>query len=195
MKKNILIINAHQRYEGFAEGTLNKSLTELAEKNLKAEQHNVRTSIIEQGYAIEEEIEKHQWADVVIIQTPAYWFSVPWIFKRYIDEVYTTGMGTLWESDGRSSTDPARKYGTGGLTRGKKYMISTTWNAPGEAFTDQDQFFGGRDVDMVFMGLHKIYQFLGMEQLPGFNCYDVIKNPQAETDLADYSAHISRTIN
>jgi len=120
---------------------------------------------------------------------------VPWIFKKYIDEVYTSAMGQLWESDGRSSTDPTKLYGSGGLTQGKQYMISTTWNAPKDAFDDHNQFFNGYDTDMIFMGLHKMYQFLGMEQLSSFSCYDVIKNPQVETDLASYAAHINSVVN
>ena len=104
-------------------------------------------------------------------------------------------MGQLWESDGRSSTDPTKLYGSGGLTQGKQYMISTTWNAPKDAFDDHNQFFNGYDTDMIFMGLHKMYQFLGMEQLSSFSCYDVIKNPQVETDLASYAAHINSVVN
>lgn len=194
MSKNILIINAHQYYEGFAEGKLNHSLTSVAEKSLSSANHQIRITSIDKSYDITTELENHIWADIVIIQTPVYWFGIPWIFKKYIDEVYTSGMGKLWESDGRSSTDSSKKYGSGGLVQGKKYMISTTWNAPEEAFSDSGQFFNGNDVDMVFMGLHKIYQFLGMEQMDSFNCYDVMKNPQIETDLASYAEHISRLI-
>ncbi len=50
MKKNILIINAHQKYEGFANGQLNSSLSQLAENILRSANHNVKISIIETGY-------------------------------------------------------------------------------------------------------------------------------------------------
>ena len=193
--KNILIINAHQKYEGFAEGRLNQSLCTLAAETLQTAQHNVKTSIIDQGYNITEELDKHLWADVIIIQTPAYWFGIPWIFKKYIDEIYTSGMGQLWESDGRSSTDSSKLYGSGGLLQGKQYMISSTWNAPKNAFNDPQQFFNGQDIDDVFMGLHKIYQFLGMQQLDSFNCYDVMKNPQIESDMPSFKQHINSVIN
>ena len=192
--KNILIINAHQKYEGFAEGRLNQSLCVLAAETLQTAQHNVKTSIIDQDYNIAEELDKHLWADVIIIQTPAYWFGIPWIFKKYIDEVYTSVIGQLWESDGRSSTDASKLYGSGGLLQGKQYMISSTWNAPKNAFNDPQQFFNGHGIDDVFMGLHKIYQFLGMQQLDSFNCYDVMKNPQIENDLPAYEAHIKHVV-
>ena len=32
---------------------------------------------------------------------------------------------------------------------------------------------------------------MGTTQLPTFICYDVIKNPQVEQDLADYAAHLN----
>lgn len=192
--KKILIINAHQKYEGFAEGRLNQSLCTLAEETLQAAGHNTQTTIIEKPYDISEEIKKHLWADTIIIQTPVYWFGIPWIFKKYIDETYTTGLGQLWESDGRSSTDASKYYGSGGLLQNKHYMLSTTWNAPMDAFTDKQQFFKGHNVDEVFMGLHKIYQFLGMQQLSSFHCYDVMKNPQIEKDLDSFKSHVRNIV-
>jgi len=162
---------------------------------LHSADHNIKTSALESGNNTAEEHEKHQWADIIIIQTPVYWFDVPWIFKKYIDEAYTSAMGQLWESDGRSSTDSTKLYGSGGLTQGKQYMISTTWNASKDAFDNHSQFFNGYDTDMVFMGLHKMYQFLGMKQLSSFSCYNIIKNPQIETDLTSYAAHINRVVN
>ncbi|GAL14596.1 hypothetical protein JCM19233_5608 [Vibrio astriarenae] len=59
--KNALIINAHQRWENFAEGKLNASYVELAEKRLRELGYHVQTSIIDQEYDIDNEIEKHQW--------------------------------------------------------------------------------------------------------------------------------------
>ncbi|STV69983.1 modulator of drug activity B [Klebsiella pneumoniae] len=34
-------------------------------------------------------------------------------------------------------------------------MLSLTWNAPMEAFTDKDQFFHGVGVDGVYLPFHK----------------------------------------
>lgn len=60
-----------------------------------------------------------------------YWMSVPYIFKKYIDEVYTAGLGeVLCKDDGRTRSDLSKKYGSGGRKLRKKYMLSTTWNAP-----------------------------------------------------------------
>lgn len=46
--------------------------------------------------------------------------------KKYIDDVFTEGHGTLYASDGRTRKDPSKKYGSGGLVQGKKYMLSLT---------------------------------------------------------------------
>ncbi len=190
--KKILLINAHQRYEGFAEGKLNQTLIETARDFLKGAGFEIKTSIIEKGYDIPEELEKYKWADAFFIQTPVYWMSVPYIFKKYIDEVYTNGIGeVLCKDDGRTRSDLSKKYGSGGLMQSKKYMISTTWNAPQEAFEDPKQFFEGKGVDGVFMWLHKTYQFFGMEPLPSFSCHDVLKNAEVENDLTRFKQHLS----
>ncbi len=188
---NILIINAHQRYEGFAEGKLNQTLVDAAAKQLTDGGHHVDTSIVDSGYDVGGELQKFQWADAVIVQTPVYWMSVPYTFKKYIDEIFTTGIGeVLCKDDGRTRSDLSKKYGSGGLLHGKKYMISTTWNAPLEAFEDPEQFFEGRGVDGIFMWLHKCFQFFDMTALETFSCFDVLKNADIEGDLARWEKHL-----
>ena len=70
-------------------------------------------------------------------------------------------------------------------------MLSLTWNAPREAFTREGDFFEGVGVDALYMHFHKANEFLGTTQLPTFICNDVIKNPQVEQYLADYTAHLN----
>ncbi|WP_199769814.1 NAD(P)H-dependent oxidoreductase, partial [Helicobacter equorum] len=82
--------------------------------------------------------------------------------------------------------------GKGGLLHDKKYMFSLTWNAPIEAFTDKDEFFGGVGVDVVYLHLHKAHEFLGMQALPTFICNDVVKNPQVEQYIKEYKAHLQK---
>jgi len=190
--KKVLLINAHQRYEGFAEGKLNQTLLDIAKELLTDIGCEVKTTIVESGYGVADELQKLKWADAVFVQTPVYWMSVPWLFKKYIDEVHTTGIGeVLCKDDGRTRSDLSKKYGSGGLMQGKKYMISTTWNAPPEAFEDPKQFFEGKGVDGVFMWLHKNYQFFGMEPLPTFSCHDVLKNADVEGDLKRFKEHLN----
>ena len=99
----ILIINAHQYYP-FAEGKLNQSLSGLAEETLKSKGHAVQIVHTEKEYDVDGELEKHQSVDVVLLQTPMNWMTVTWSFKKYMDDVYTAGMGgAMCNGDGRHS--------------------------------------------------------------------------------------------
>lgn len=104
--KNVLHINAHQPYP-FSEGKLNETLTELAITVLQENDYHVKTTKTAEQYVVNDELEKHQWADCIILQTPVNWMGVPWSFKKYMDEVYTAGMGgELCEGDGRTTEKP-----------------------------------------------------------------------------------------
>jgi len=189
MKKNVFLINGHQYWE-ISKGELNKSLIELARNYLVAKDYSVKMTHIDDAYDAKEEVEKMMWADFIIFQTPVYWFSIPWGFKKYIDEVYMAGYGIMFDDDGRTRSEPEKNYGTGGLMQGKKYMLSTTWNAPRGAFNDEAEIFEGKDVDDVFFHFHKAQQFVGLEQLPSFSCYDVLKNPNIKSDFQRYEEHL-----
>ena len=86
--------------------------------------------------------------------------------------------GLLCNNDGRHSKAPKDGYGTGGVLVGKKYMLSLTFNSPKEAFNDPSQYlFQGRSVDDLFYPAHVNFRFFGMEALPTFAVYDVMKKP------------------
>ncbi len=187
---NILIINAKKQF-GHSNGQLNQTLSDVAESFLRDAKHDVQVTVVDNGYDIQAEVQKYLWADAVIYQMPGWWMGEPWILKKYIDEVFTAGHGSLYASDGRTRSDASKKYGSGGLIQGKKYMLSLTWNAPLEAFTDPDQFFHGVGVDGVYLHFHKANQFLGMEALPTFICNDVIKQPDIASDIARLRAHLA----
>ena len=122
---------------------------------------------------------------------PGWWMGAPWTVKKYMDDVFTEGHGSLYASDGRTRSDASKKYGSGGLLQGKKYMLSLTWNAPLEAFTEQDQFFEGVGVDGAYLPFHKANQFLAMEPLPTFIVNDVIKMPDVPRYIAEYRKHLA----
>ena len=190
---NILIINAAKKF-GSSEGKLNTYLSEIAQEALLKDGHSVKTTHVDGGYNIEEEVGKYLWADTIIYQMPAWWMGEPWILKKYIDEVFTTGWNKLFKDDGRTRSDPSKKYGSGGLLQGKTYMLSVTWNAPLDAFSDAEQFFEGKGVDAVYYPFHKANQFLGLLPLPTFMCNDVVKQPEIETDVARYRTHLKKVL-
>lgn len=99
--KNVFIINAHEAYP-FSEGKLNATLVEHAKTNLAQKGYDVRITTMKDEYDVEQELEKHQWADGVIVQSLVNWMEVPWSFKRYMDTVYSAGVGGPAESLGSS---------------------------------------------------------------------------------------------
>ena len=189
--KNAFIINAHQHYP-FSEGRLNSSLAERIGDHLAANSYDIKTTSMADAYDVQEEIEKHKWADVVILQSPVNWMGVPWSFKKYMDEVYTAGMmGDLCNGDGRTAEEPKRNYGAGGVLTDTRYMLSLTFNAPREAFDDGEEwFFAGQSVDDLFAPMHLNFKFFGMQPLPTFACHDVMKNPDIESDFHRLDEHL-----
>ena len=188
----ILIINAHHAYP-FAEGRLNGSLVQMADEILKSKGHETRVVKVDDGYDVEQELENHQWADIVLLQTPVNWMGVPWTFKKYMDEVYTAGMGgQLTDGDGRNEDAPKKNYGAGGTLSGKKYMLSLTFNAPEESFNDPSEYlFQGKGVDDLFFPMHMNFRFFAMEPLPTFAAYDVMKKAEPEKEFGRFSAHLA----
>lgn len=188
---NIYIVNAGVAF-GFAKGELNGYLTQVATDTLGSIGHTVKFVSIAKGYVAQQEVENILWADSIIYQQPAWWMGGPWELKKYMDDVFSLGAGSLYQDDGRTRNDLSKKYGSGGRLQSKTYMISATWNAPLEAFEDPDQFFEGKGADAVYFAFHKANQFLGMSALPTFLCTDIIKNPKINADVKRYKAHLNK---
>ncbi|KQR70116.1 NAD(P)H-dependent oxidoreductase [Pedobacter sp. Leaf176] len=191
--KNIFVINGGQVF-GHSGGKFNKSLLEATISFFKNHPgFEVKSTDVNEAYDLKEEVEKYKWADVVIYHTPVWWFQLPHGFKKYIDEVFTEGhQNGIYKSDGRSSSNPAINYGTGGLMHGKNYMLSTSWNAPKEAFTLPGEFFKEHSVDEGPMfGFHRMNAFTGMAPLESIHFHDVEKNADVVADLKRYNQHLT----
>ncbi|MDH1337945.1 NAD(P)H-dependent oxidoreductase [Ectopseudomonas oleovorans] len=189
--KKILLLNGGKAF-AHSHGQYNSTLHDAAVAFLDRAGFDVKTTFIDGGYDVEEEVQKFLWADVVIYQMPGWWMGAPWTVKKYLDEVFTAGHGSLYANDGRTRSDASQKYGSGGLVQGKQYMLSLTWNAPVQAFEDPTDFFEGKGVDAVYFPFHKANEFLGMTGLPTFICNDVMKVPNIEQDVARYEQHLAQ---
>ncbi|MEM1258059.1 MAG: NAD(P)H-dependent oxidoreductase [Bacteroidota bacterium] len=189
--RRFFIINGHQKYP-FSEGRLNATLTERAKAYFEGKGHQVKVTTMEDDYEINREIEKFKWADVVFFQTPLNWMGVSWSFKKYIDEVFSYGMmGELSDGDGRTAAAPKKNYGLGGKLNGQ-YMISVTANAPKEAFNDPNEtFFEGLTEDELLRPMHLNFKWFGLQPLPTFMAYDVMKNPDIENDFQRFKNHLN----
>jgi modulator of drug activity B len=172
--KNVLLLNLHQKYEGFANGELTQLLLDEVQKHLVQKGFDIKKTHAENGYSVDEELEKFHWADLFFIQSPVYWMGLPWVGKKYIDEIFTGGMGKVtFNNDGRSKDDPSQRYGSGGLMKDKSYMLSFTYNCPSSEFNNPDSFFEGLSVDGANIALHKAFQFCGVKKLETYSIHDV----------------------
>lgn len=189
--KKILLLNGGKQF-AHSDGRYNATLHEAAVAYLDRSGFDVKETFIDGGYNIIDEVQKYLWADVIIYQMPGWWMGAPWTVKKYIDEVFTGGHGSLYANDGRTRSDASQKYGSGGLLKGKQYMISATWNAPQQAFEDPTDFFEGKGVDAVYFPFHKANEFLDMIALPTFLAVDVMKMPNIENDVKRYEAHLAQ---
>jgi len=187
--KNVLIINGHQYYDEVAKGELTLNYINKAEDFLLKNNFIVKHTHIEKGYTIEEEIEKFLWADYIILQFPVYWMGLPWLTKKYFDEVLV--QGKQFTNDGRSRNDISKKYGSGGLLNAK-YMLSLTYNCPTSEFNHKDGFFDGLSLDEANIATHKIFQFCGAKPMQSHSTHDIFKGDMnLEEELVKFEKTLS----
>ena len=191
--KHIFIINGSHPFAHsggrFNETLFNKTISYFDTR----EEFEVKFTQVGDNYNTKDEVEKFKWADIVIYHTPIWWFQIPFGFKKYIDDVFTEGhQNGIYASDGRSRKNPDINYGTGGLMHGKKYILTTSWNAPKTAFTLDNEFFDQRSVDEgVMFGFHKMNAFTGMELLATHHFHDMEKNADVPYELNNYSVFLN----
>ncbi|AWG26971.1 flavodoxin [Flavobacterium kingsejongi] len=188
-------MNTHLTYPNWSEGLLNDAFTQKAKDFFKAHNYEVIVTKVEEGYDADEEVEKHLQADIIILQTPINWFGAPWIYKKYVDEVFNSGLHSakFLSGDGRTREDTTRQYGTGGKMQGKKFMVSSTWNAPSESFGNPDQqLFKGAGTSDLLLQITSNYRFCGVEIMQDYNCFDIFKDGDIAKDLEHYPKHLEK---
>jgi len=191
--KNIFIINGSHPFAHsggrFNETLFNKTISYFDTR----EGFEVKFTQVGENYNVKEEVEKFKWSDIVIYHTPIWWFQIPFGFKKYIDDVFTEGhQNGIYASDGRSRKNPNINYGTGGLMHGKKYILTTSWNAPKTAFILENEFFNQKSVDEgVMFGFHRMNAFTGMELLATHHFHDMEKNADVPFELNNYSVFLN----
>lgn len=196
--KKVLLINTHLTYPNWTEGTLNNAFFQIAKDFFTSKSFEVLETTVENGYKPDEEERKHLEADIVILQMPVNWFGAPWIYKKYVDEVFNSGLfsKSFLTGDGRTKDDPAKQYGTGGNLQGKKFMICATWNAPAEAFDNAaQQLMHGKSTADLFLNISSNYRFCGYDIIQGYNCFDIFRRSDVANDLENYPEHLEKAFN
>ena len=106
------------------------------------------------------EIEKLLWCDLLILQFPLWWFSVPAIMKGWIDRVFVNGA--IYGS--------GRRYDTGGLTGRRAMVVTSTAAYPG--MCAPDGLVGALDV-IVWPIQNGTVAYAGCKVLPPFVSWSV----------------------
>ncbi len=105
---------------------------------------------------IQHELDKLLACDLLILQFPLWWFSVPAIMKGWIDRVFVNG--TVYGSGGM-------RFDNGGL-KGRKAMLALTTGCFPEMM-EPDGLLGGRDVVLWHLH-HGTFGYSGLTVLPPF---------------------------
>lgn len=192
--KKIFIINGGFPF-AHSPGKFNKTLVETDVQYFKKfKNFEIKITEVGEPYNAKEEVEKLKWADLIIFHTPIWWFQLPFKFKEYLDVILTEGhQKGIYDSDGRTRSNPAINYGTGGRLQGRKYLVTTSWNAPEEAFTWDGEFFDQTSVDQgILFGFHKMNQFIGLERLDTLHFHDMEKNADVPKELKRYTAFLKK---
>lgn len=86
-------------------------------------------------------------ADLVIWQFPFHWYSLPWLMKKWLDEVFVHGFA----------------HGTGARLAGKKLLVSFTTGAPEAAYTGREGSVG--DIRELVAWFDSIAKACGLDYL------------------------------
>ena len=74
-------------------------------------------------------------------------------------------------------------------------MLTTTWNAPEEAFLVEGELFYPHDVDSsVLHGFHAMNKFIGLAPMASFHLFDVMKSPDIARYEQSYRAHLNKIV-
>lgn len=145
----------------------------------REQKHNYQNSSLSDD--ISGEIEKLLWCDMLILQFPLWWFSVPAIMKGWIDRVFVNGA--VYGS--------GRRYDTGGL-KGRRAMVVTST----AAYPDMcaaDGLVGALDV-ILWPIQNGALAYAGCKVLPPFVSWSVnfVDEATRRRYLDDYAARLTR---
>jgi len=117
---------------------------------------------------VKAEHEKLLWADMLILQFPLWWFTMPAILKGWVDRVYARGFayGVGEHSDRRWGD----RYGEG-IFAGKRAMLIVTTGGWQEHYSPRG--INGPIDEVLFPINHGILYYPGYEVLPPFVVYKV----------------------
>lgn len=121
--KNILIVSGHTDLNNSVANK--KILEELNNRLPNAEIDYLSELYPDYKIDVEKEQKKLLSADIIVLQYPVFWYSMPSLLERWMEEVFQHGF-----SHGS----------TGDKLKNKKIIVSLTTGAPEEAYSNIDDF-------------------------------------------------------
>jgi NAD(P)H dehydrogenase (quinone) len=118
-------------------------------------------------------------ADLVILQYPVWWFSMPAILKGWADRVFTRGFAYL----------PGRKYDTG-MMRGKLALLSVTTGTSADTYAPDG--IDGALLDVLWPVHNGLLRYSGFDVLTPFVTHmpGKLTSEQRAGALARYANHL-----
>lgn len=121
--KNILIVSGHTDLNNSVANK--KILQELSKRLPNAEIDYLSELYSDYKIDVKQEQNKLLKADIIVLQYPIFWYSMPSLLEKWMEETFKHGF-----SHGS----------TGDKLKGKKVIISLTTGAPEEVYENIDEF-------------------------------------------------------
>lgn len=154
-------------------GRSNEQIFNLGMEQMHAAQQECFTA------QIKSEQEKLLAADLLILQFPMWWFSMPALLKGWIDRVFAFGVtydfGRTWDQ---------------GVFTGRKAMLSLTLSAPEAAFQPDGR---NGDMERVLWPIHAgILALCGYSVLPPFIAHGIpfVGEAAMQAELSRYKQRL-----
>lgn len=167
---------------GFDPVSDRRNFKDAADASRLDQQAEERHAAAHDGFApaLQAEMDKLAWCDVLILQFPIWWLGLPAILKGWIDRVFAVGRaygGGLWFDRGRLS--------------GKRAMLSVTMGGPEGAYTDEGMY-GASAGSILHPINHGTLGFVGFSVIEPFIVYGPgrMDDEARSMALADYRARL-----
>lgn len=143
--KNILVVSGHTDLEN--DSVANKTILEELQKKLPEAEFDYLDKLYPDfKIDVEAEQEKLVKADIIVLQFPLFWYSMPSIVHRWIEETFVRGF-----SHGS----------TGDKLLGKKVIASFTTGAPEESYQKDGRI--GYELETLLAPLKATCNLCGMK--------------------------------
>ena len=156
---NLLVVVAHPNLKG--ESIANRTIIERITRIKSIAVSDLYSNYTDGNFDVEREQQQLLQADLIILQFPLYWYSVPGRLKEWFDQVFTRGFA----------------YGVNGnKLHGKHLLVSTTVGGSIETYAHGK--LQGRPIKEYLYPLQQTAEFSGMKYLPPCISYGMNQLPQ-----------------